>query len=238
MNDTIQLSAQTREKMGKKNDSLRREGLIPGALYGRKIKNQLVKVNQKDFEEVFKKAGESTLVDLSVGDQSKTEVLIHEIQKDPVTGEFLHIDFYQIRRGEKIIAKIALDFIGESAAVKNQDGVLIKNYDELEIKCLPKDLIHDIKVDLSKLENLEDAVRIKDLDIPKEIEILADEENTVATVAPPRTAEELEELEEKVEEKVEGVEVEKGKEKEEEGKDEDKNKDKDKEKGSKKERGK
>ena len=234
MNDTIQLSAQTREKMGKKNESLRAEGLIPGVLYGRKIKNQLVKVDEKDFREVFEKAGESTLVNLSVDGQDKVEVLIHEIQKNPVTEKYIHIDFYQIRRGEKIIAKITLNFVGESPAVKNQDGVLIKNYDELEIKCLPKDLVHDIKVDLSKLENLEDAIRIKDLDIPKEIEILADEENAVVTVAPPRTAEELEELEEKVEEKVEGVEVEKGKEKEEEGEGEKK---KEKKEG-KKERGK
>jgi large subunit ribosomal protein L25 len=234
--DTIQLSAQTREKMGGKNESLRQEGLIPGILYGRKIKNQLVKVNEKDFREVFERAGESTLVDLTVDDQEKVEVLIHEIQKNPVTEKYIHIDFYQIRRGEKITAKITLDFIGESPAVKNQDGVLIKSYDELEIKCLPKDLIHDIKVNLSKLENLEDAIRIKDLDIPKEIETLADEENVIATVAPPRTAEELEELEEKVEEKVEGVEVEKGKEREEESTEE--GKDKEKEKGSKKERGK
>ena len=232
--DTIQLSAQTREKMGGKNESLQREGLIPGILYGRKIKNQLVKVDAKDFEEVFKKAGESTLIDLGVGDQEKVKILVHEVQKDPVTGEYIHIDFYQIRKGEKITTKVALDFIGESPAVKNEDGVIIKNYTELEIKCLPRDLIHDIKVDLSKLEKLEDAIRIKDLDIPKEIEILADEENTVATVAPPRTAEEIEELEEKVEEKVEGVEVEKGKEKE-EGGEEEKKEDK---KEGKKDRGK
>ena len=218
--DTIQLSAQARKKMGKKNNSLQREGLIPGILYGRKITNQLVKVDKRDFEEVFKKAGESTLVDLGIDDQEKVKILIHEVQKDPVTGEYIHIDFYQIRKGEKITTKVALDFIGESPAVKNEDGVIIKNYTELEIKCLPKDLIHDIKVDLSKLEKLEDAIRIKDLDIPKEIEILADEENTITTVAPPRTAEEIEELEEKVEEKVEGVEVEKGKEKEEGGEEE------------------
>ncbi len=223
--DTIQLSAQIREKMGKKNDSLRQGGLVPGILYGRKITNQLIKVDRRDFEEIFKKAGESTLIDLGIGDQEKVKVLIHEVQKDPVTGEYLHIDFYQIRKGEKITAKVTLDFINESPAVKNENGVIIKNYTELEIKCLSKDLIHDIKVDLSKLEKLEDVIRIKDLGVSKEIEILADGENTVTTVAPPRTAKEIEELEEKVEEKVEGVEVKKGKE------DESVEEEKDKEKG-------
>ncbi len=216
--DTIQLSAQVREKMGKKNKSLRREGFIPGVLYGRKIASQPIKVNRKDFEKVFKEARESTLIDLSVGDQEKVKVLIHETQRDPITERYIHIDFYQVRKGEKIIAKVALDFVGESPAVRNQDGVLIKDYEELEIKCFPKDLIHDIKIDLSKLENLEDVIRIKDIDIPREIEIVADEENAVVTVAHPRTAEEIEKLEGEVEEKVEGVEVEKEKEKEEESK--------------------
>lgn len=213
--DNLNLSVQTRKKLGKKTDSLRQEGLIPGVLYGHGIKNQMVKVDEKDFKEVFKKAGESTLVDLGVDDQNKVKVLIYDAQKDPVTGEYIHIDFYQIKKGEKITAKVALDFIGESPAVKNQEGVLIRNHDELEIKCLPKDLVHDIKVDLSKLENLDDAIRVKDLDIPEEIEVLANKEDVITSVTPPRTTEELDELEEKVEEKVEGVEVEKGKEQEE-----------------------
>jgi len=230
--DTIQLAAQTREKVSKKSNSLFKEGFIPGVLYGHKIKNQLLKVSNKDFEDVYKKAGESTLIDLDVDSQNKVKVLIHKVQTDMLTEKYLHIDFYQIKKGEKITVKAAIDFINEPPAVKNEGGVLIKNYDELEIKCLPEDLIHDIKVDLSKLENLEDSIRIADLDIPKEIEVLADSKNVVAAVAAPRTAEELEELEEKVEEKVEGVEVEKEKEKEEE------KEDKEKEKGSKKERGK
>ncbi len=234
--DNLNLSVQTRKKLGKKTDSLRQEGLIPGVLYGHGIKNQMIKVDERDFKEVFKKAGESTLVDLGVDDQNKVKVLIYDAQKDPVTGEYIHIDFYQIKKGEKITAKVALDFIGESPAVKNQDGVLIKNYDELEIKCLPKNLVRDIKVDLSKLENLDDAIRIKDLDIPEGIEIFADEENVITSVTPPRTTEELDELEEKVEEKVGGVEVEKGKEPEESESESEKG-DKNKKDQGKKERG-
>ena len=91
-------------------------------------------------------------------------------------------------------------------AVKNENGILVKNRDILEIKCLPKDLIHDIEIDLSVLEHIDDNIRIKDLKISDDIEIIADSEETIVNIAPPRTEKEMEELDEKVEASVEGVE--------------------------------
>jgi len=119
---------------------------------------------------------------------------------------------------KKMIAKVPVEFVGESPAVKNEGGVLVKSHDKLEVRCLPQDLIHSIKVDISNLKNIDDVIRVKDIKISDKIEILSDPEEVIVNVAPPRSEKEIEELEEKVEENVEEVEsVKEEKEKEEAG---------------------
>src|SRR4030042_2865598 len=108
---------------------------------------------------------------------------------------------------EKIKAEVPLNFIGESLAVKAEAGVLVKNIKEVEIEALPKDLPHHIDVDISALENFEDHIFVKDINVPGGVKIIADENEIVASVIPPRSEEELAALEEKVEEKVEEVKV-------------------------------
>ena len=106
---------------------------------------------------------------------------------------------------EKMRTKVSLNFIGRSKAVK-EGGVLVKNLEEIEVECLPLDLPHEIKVDISKLKTFDDVIKIEDLAIPPKVKILENKDEIVATVTPPRTEEELKALEEEVEEKVEEVE--------------------------------
>lgn len=204
--EALTISTQTRELVGKKTNKLRGEGYIPGVVYGPKSKNVSIQINEKDFKEVFKKAGESTLIDLKIDDKEIGKVIINNYQTEPVSDDIIHFDLYQVRMDKKITTKVSLKFIGESPAIKNESGIIVKSHDTLEIKCLPKDLIHDVEIDLSILEHIDDIIRIKDLKISDEIEIIADLEEVIVNVAPPRTEKEMEELEEKVEEKVEGVE--------------------------------
>jgi large subunit ribosomal protein L25 len=214
--ENIQLNAKTRKKLGRNAKKLRREGVVPAILYGHKIKNINIKVDERDFEEVFKKAGESTLIDLKIisqdGKGEVRKVLVHGAQRDPVKGNFLHIDFYQVKMTEKITTEVVLNFVGESLAVKNFGGILIKNSDKIQIECLPQDLIRDIEVDVSKIENLEESICVKDLSVPKSVNILANPEEQVATVIPPSVQEEEEKEEE--ERKAEDVEEVKAEEKE------------------------
>lgn len=197
--EKIELKVKTRQAVGKELNKLRQEGFVPAVLYGHNTKNQNIQVSARELAKIYSQAGESTLIDLTIDDKAPTKVLIQDTQRDPVKDSFVHVDFYQVNMTEKITTEIELNFIGESKAVKELGGVLVKNTNSIEVKCLPGDLVSKIDVDISVLETFDDAIHVKDLDVSDKIKVLTDIEEIVATVMPPRTAEELEKLDEKVE---------------------------------------
>lgn len=196
----ISLNAKIREKENVK--TLREKGLIPAVVYGRGQKNISLSLDYQEFKKALETAGESTIIKLKVNNEIKN-VLIYDVAKDPITDKFIHIDFYQVRMDEIITAEVRLAFEGESSAVKTLEGILIKTMNEVEVEALPGDLPHELKIDLSILETFDDHIKIKDIKLPEGVKIKLDPEDVVASVAPPRTQEELEELEEKPEEVVE-----------------------------------
>lgn len=207
MKKVIALKAKIREITGKKVKKIREENLIPAVLYGHETKPQSIIVNYLDFSKVYEKAGENALVELEI-DGKKINVLVHDTQKDPMSGKFSHLDFFQVNMKEEVETEIPLEFVGESPAVKELGGILIKSLDEITVKCLPADLPEKYEIDISKLITFDDVVAVKDLKVSDKIEILVDGETIIASVQEPRTQEELESLEAKVEEdvsKVEGV---------------------------------
>jgi len=204
--ENLTMLAEVRDLKSDKPKKIRESGFIPGIVYGPKSKNTAIKVKEKDFRSIFRKAGESTLVDLSVGGKSIGKIVISDFQVDPVSGSIIHFDLYQVRMDQKITTKVPIRFEGESLAVKNEGGILAKVHDKIEIKCLPGDLMHEIMIDLSKLAKLNDAIRVKDLGISDKIEILTGIDDVVVTVMPPRSDKEMEELEGKVEENIEAIE--------------------------------
>ena len=204
--EKMEISALDRNAEESSAKNILKEGMVPGVVYGHSFENVLVKVDKKEFMKTLWEAGESTLIDLKIGDKAIGKVVIKDYQMDPVTGEIIHFDLHKVKMTEKLIVNVDLAFIGESPAVKNEGGVLVTGQDSVEIKCLPKDLIQEIEVDLSKLEHIDDMIRVKDLNVPEAIEVLDEEENVVVSVTPPRTEEEMEDLEEKPQEDVNKVE--------------------------------
>lgn len=188
---TIQLIAKARTLLGKKAKTLRTKEEIPAVLYGHGLENKNLTIGYNQFEKVFKTAGENTIIDLVIDDQAPVKVLVADVQVDPIKNRFAHIDFKQIRMDEKIVATVKLNFIGEAAPVKEEGGVFVHNFSELEIRCLPGDLIHEINVDISRLKTFNDVIKIKDLNLPANIETTEHEaEEVVATVARPKKIEE------------------------------------------------
>lgn len=215
----LELLVKLRQEIGAKNKQVREQGFIPAILYGYKINNLNLSVNYQDFLKTYKEAGESTLIKLKVKGDKKEErkVLIYDVARDPVTGQFIHIDFNQVRMDQKTTVEVPLVFIGESKAVERNRGVLVKSIQVVEVEALPQDLPSEIEVDISVLKTFEESIYIKNLKVSDKVKLTANSEEVVASVMPPRTDEELEKLEETPEEKVEEVEVEeKGKDKEEE----------------------
>ena len=200
--------SELREEKGKKVNKRRKQGMIPAVVYGNKIESRSLWINALDFERLLKKSGESVIIDLSIGNNDVRSVLINELQQDPRSGNYTHIDFYQVKMDEKIKTEVELIFIGESPAVKESGGVLVKNLDKIEIECLPADLPSFIEVNIADIKTFEERVYIKDLKLPMGVKVENDPKTVVALVVPPRSEEELSQLEEKVEEdvtKVEGV---------------------------------
>ena len=145
------------------------------------------------------------MVELHVeGEKEKRPVLIHEIQKDPITDKFIHVDFFQASLKEAVEVKVPLVFEGVSLAVKDLGGTLVKNISEIEVKALPQNLPHEIKVFIDGLDTFENHILVKDLILPAGVKISAKPDEIVVSVAPPAKVEE--ELEKPIEEKVEEVE--------------------------------
>lgn len=202
----ISLKAKIRKEIGRKVKNLRKKGILPAVLYGPKIKNQTLEVDLKEFEKIYKEAGENTLVSLELeGDKEKYLVLIHNPAKDPLTLTPLHVDFYQPPLHEKIEAAIPIVITGESLAVKDLGGTLIKNISEIRVKALPQSLPKEVVVDISSLKTFEDHILVKDLKFAEGVEILKGLDEIVVSVAQPEKVEE--ELAKPVEEKVEEVKV-------------------------------
>ncbi|MEX2145191.1 MAG: 50S ribosomal protein L25 [Candidatus Spechtbacterales bacterium] len=179
-----------------KAKNILKTGSVPGVVYGPKMSPEPVSVDKKRFFDTYKKAGETTLISLDFGDDEKEKdhvVLIREVQKHPVSGNFTHVDFYELPMDQEIEISVPVISINEAPAVKQEGGVLVHNLHEIDIKALPKNLIHEITVDLSVLENIGDAILVKDLGITNEVEILADSEETVFLVEEPREEEVVEE---------------------------------------------
>lgn len=187
-------TAQQRQVFGKAVKNLRQQSLVPGVVYGDIKENINIQMDSVKLEKLYNEAGESSIINLQIeGEKEPMEVLIKDVSYDPLLMKINHIDFYKIKRGQKIDAAVGIKFINQSPAVKELGGVLVEALDEVEIRCLPKDLIAEIKVDLSVLKTFDDSVYVKDLKVPAEVEILASLDEVVASVIPPRE----EEIEEK-----------------------------------------
>lgn len=238
----LHLPVKSRDTNIVKAKELLRQGLIPGVIYGPKDEPKSVSVDYKRFSDAYQTGGETTLIALDIDtaqsklNMEKTDlsmdtsaeniekesdlkkannvVLVRDIQRHPVSGNFIHIDFYKLPLDQEITISVPIEVVGEAPAVKEQGGILVHNLHEIEIKALPVNLIHEITVDLSTLASVGDSILVKDLNTPSNIEILANDEDMVIMIEEPHE-EEVEEVAAVEEETIESIKTE-GEEKREE----------------------
>lgn len=176
----VQLNVQKRE--GGKAKAARKAGFLPAVVYGRKEMATPISIPMKEFEKALHEAGESTVIELQgLGDAKN--VLIHEVERDVLTGAPMHADLYAIEKGQKVTVSVPLEFVGTSAAVKDLGGILTKVLHALEVEAEPQNLPHSITVDISKLATLEDQIKVSDLSLPQGAEAQADEGDIVAMIS-------------------------------------------------------
>lgn len=204
----MQIKAQKKVEKAKK---LRKQGLIPAVLYGKGEQNQLLAVDKKEFTRKIKEGGLHSIYNLDINGEEK-QVIIKEIQRNPLTDEPEHVDFYKPDLSKKIENEVEIVFVGESPAVKNLGGTLVKVMNFLNVKSLPQDCPNAIEVDISKLEKIDDHIKVGDLNLGDKIEILENKDNIIVQVAAPENVEEeLQKEEESDISKVEKVETKKDK---------------------------
>ncbi len=188
----MELKVQIRNILGKKVKTLREEGLVPAELYGHEVKNSHLTLAAKEFQKVFKEAGENTIVNLITEDKKNLPVMIHEVKTDPLSGKILNVDFYQIKLTEKIRVHIPIEFIGEAPAVKTFGGILVKILKGIEVEALPQDLPHRIQIDLISLNEIGKSISVKDLKISDKAKIFLGSETIIATVVEAKAEEVVE----------------------------------------------
>jgi large subunit ribosomal protein L25 len=194
MMEEVILQVSIRNVVGKQVKTLRREGILPAIVYGRGISSIPISLNALKANQILSAITSSNLVVIDI-DGEKHTTLVREKQRDPVTGEVLHIDFYEVSMTEKLRTNVVLEFQGESPAVKELMGVLVNVIESLEIECLPKNLPNRIVADLSSLEEIGDSLYVRDIILPPNIELISDSDGLVVVISPP-AAEEIEEVEE------------------------------------------
>ncbi len=188
----ITLAAQFRQETGRAASRIRRAGFLPAVVYGRNVPSRALRLTLRDFEKAYATAGESGLVTLHIDDgQNKQEinVLIYGVARHPLTDVPIHADFYAVQMDKTVRATIPIEFLGESPAVKNLGGILLRALHEIEVEALPANLPHALAADCSRLAELNSKIRVADLPVPDGVQIIADPEILIALVEAPRAEE-------------------------------------------------
>jgi large subunit ribosomal protein L25 len=202
----LELTLDAREAQGKANKRLRREGIVPGVVYGKGEGSTNVQVDAKTFETLYRAAGRTSVVKFRLPGASRaTSGFIKSVQRHPLSGNAIHVDYYLVNLNVEMEVDVPLVFTGEAPAVEETGGTLLHNLNAIHVKALPSDIPHEVTVDVSVLRSLDVAIHVRDLSLNRDlVQVMTDGETLVATVVPPRVEVEEEPVVAEGEEAAEG----------------------------------
>lgn len=187
----LEIAVTGRAVYGKQNKRLRTTGVVPGVLFGKSTGSIPVQLDAKALELLYRQAGRTSVVKVSVDGGHPTSAVIKGIQRNPLTGKALHVDLFAVDLTHEMQADIPLVFIGASSVVELEGGILFTSLDHLKVRGLPGDLPHEIEVDLSPLTDMDATIRVHDLVVAAKVTVLNDPDDLVVKVTPPRAEEEI-----------------------------------------------
>jgi len=190
----LRLKATHRMVLGKKTRFLRRQRITPAHLYGRGVSSVALQCDTDELVNLVAHAGKTRLINLEVDGEKPKSVFVREIQRDVITRELLHIDFYQVKRTEKIAVDVPIVLVGEAPALKFKGRMLVHGINSLSVECLPTNVPPQIDIDITQLEEVEQAIHVKDIVLDPEITVHADPEQMVAKISKVMVKEEVEEV--------------------------------------------
>ena len=180
----LTLKAAQRDILGKKTRFLRRQGITPTHLFGHDIKSLALQCNTAELQRIIAQGGTTRLIDVNIEEEKRPRsVFIREIQRDEISGKLLHVDFYQIKKTEKITADIPIVLVGEASADKSKDNMIEHLLTQIGVECLPDKLPPQIEVDLSPLEEAGQAIYVRDIILDPDIAITTDPDQIIVKVS-------------------------------------------------------
>jgi large subunit ribosomal protein L25 len=182
--DDLKIQAVKRNVLGKKNRFLRRQGVTPVHLFGHNVASRALQCDTARLKQVIAHAGTTRIISLTVEDEKQPKnVFVREVQRDALGKQLLHVDFYQVRKGEKIEFDVPIVLVGEAPAMKGKGRMLIRGTTSLSIECLPESVPPQIEVDISPLEELEQLIQVKDIILDPGITVKDEPEQLVVKVS-------------------------------------------------------
>jgi large subunit ribosomal protein L25 len=182
--EELKVKAVKREVLGKKNRFLRRQGITPAHLFGHSLVSQSLQCDTDELKKIVAHAGTTRLVSLKVeGEKESKNVFVREIQRDVLSRQLLHVDFYQVKKEEKMSMEVPIVLVGEAPAMKGKGRIMSRGITVLRIECLPEKVPPQIEVDISGLEDIDQAVHVKNIVLDPDITVRDDPELLVAKVS-------------------------------------------------------
>jgi len=191
----VELAAERRTVQGKQVKQLRRQGQVPGVMYGHDFNPVSLQFEARSLRDVLSQVGGSQLISIKIKGENQPEMaLVRDVQRDPIRRNLLHVDFYRVQMTERLTAEIPLEIVGQSPVIEAREGILLQGLSTIEVECLPGDLVDAIEVDLSDLTEVDQGVYVRDLAIPAGIDLLTDPDEMIVRVVPLEEEEIIEEV--------------------------------------------
>jgi len=180
----LTLRVAKRDILGKKTRFLRRQGITPAHLFGHNLESLSLQCDTAKLQRIIAQAGTTRLIALEIeGSKQPRSIFIREIQRDEVNGQLLHVDFYQVRKGEKIKADIPIVLVGEAPAMQIKGRMLTHALTSISVECLPDKLPPQIEIDLSRLEEVEQVIHVRDITLSPDITLITDPTQLIVKVS-------------------------------------------------------
>ncbi len=205
---TYTLGVARRELTGRKARRLQKEGLAPAVLYGYRVEPTNLQLNIKEFEAIYRQAGQSALVDLMIADARPVRVFVQEVQRHPISQALLHVDFHAVNLRQEITSEVPVVLVGEAPAVSNNLGVLLRGLETVTVHALPTELPPHMDVSIESLQEVDEAIHVSDLPTSGNFQITTDPSELVVKITAVQLEPEAEEVAE--EEAAEGEQPEEG----------------------------
>lgn len=190
--EQIELMAEKRTVLGRQVKQLRQQGWVPGVMYGHNFTPMSLQFERRGLRQVLSQVGGSQIISIKVKGVKQPEMaLLRDMQRDPIRGTFLHVDFYRVDMAERLTAEVPLVIVGESPVAAQGDGVLLYGLSTIEVECLPSDLVDAIEVDLADLVEIDQAIHVSDLAVPAGMDVLTDLDEMIVRVVAVREEEEI-----------------------------------------------